>query len=175
MDANKLVRALKTPVTMLILLAFVALAGNWALKAATDPVPPRPPDPCVMIQVGEALTPEMVTLRVFNGTETNGLAKRYAAILRADGFIRVVKIGNTEKPDVARSRLVGFRADSPEVVLVRKAFKDIEVVEDARVDHSVDLVIGTEFAGWSEQPDLRVPVPGGEVCLPAMDAPTVTE
>ena len=87
----------------------------------------------------------------------------------------IAKDGTTEKPAVAGTRLVGFRADSPEVVLVRKAFKDIEVVEDARVDHSVDLVIGTEFAGWSEQPDLRVPVPGGEVCLPAMDAPTVTE
>ena len=175
MDAHKLVRALKTPVTMLLLIAFVVAAGNWAWKAATDPVPPRPPDPCVMVQVGPELTPEKITLRVYNGTETNGLAKRYAAILRAEGFVRVVKVANTPAPDVVKSHLVGFAKDSPEVVLASRAFKGIEIVEDGRADHSVDVVIGTEFPGWADNPTLSLAVPGGEVCLPALSIPTVDE
>lgn len=175
MDASKLVRTLKTPVTLLVLLVFVALAGKWALDAATAPVPPRPPEPCVMTKVGPALTPEKVTIRVFNGTETNGLAKRYAATLRADGFVRVVKIGNTPKPDVVKSRLVGFKVDSPEVLLVKQAFKDIEVVADGRADHSVDVVIGKEFAGWSDRANLSVPIPSGQVCLPPANIPAVNE
>lgn len=165
MNAKRLVRALKTPVTMLLLLAFVVAAGNWALNAATAPVPPRPPEPCVMTDVGEELTPDEVTVRVLNGTETNGLASRYGAILRADGF-RVIKRGNAPTSDVATSHLVGVRADSPEVVLLRQAFKDIEVVEDGRADHSVDFVIGAQFNGWADRPDLRLAV-SGEVCLPA--------
>lgn len=175
MDARTLVRKLKTPVTLLILLAFVGLVGQWALKAATTPVPPRPPDPCVMTQVGETLTPDRITIRVLNGTTGDGLAKRYAAILRADGFIRVEKVGNAEKTDVVKSHLVGFKADSPEVVLLKKAFKDIEVVEDGRPDHSVDFVIGTEFNGFAENPQLAVPVPGGQVCLPEVKSTTVQE
>lgn len=175
MDAPTLVRALKTPVTMLLLISFVLAAGNWAWNAATAPVPPRPPDPCVVTQVGPELTPEKVTIRVYNGTETNGLAKRYAAILRAEGFVRVVKVANTEAPDVVKSHLVGFAKDSPEVVLLTKAFQGIEVVEDGRADHSVDFVIGTEFSGWAEKPALTVAVPGGEVCLPALSIPTVEE
>lgn len=165
MNAKKLVRALKTPFTMLLLLAFVVVAGNWALSAATAPVPPRPPDPCVLTDVGLELTPDEVTVRVLNGTETNGLASRYGAILRADGF-RVIKRGNAPTNDVATSHLVGFRADSPEVVLLRQAFTGIEVVEDGRADHSVDFVIGKEFNGWADDPVLKLPVTGA-VCLPA--------
>lgn len=174
MDARTLVRSLKTPVTLIILAVFVALVAQWALKAATAPVPPRPPEPCVMTNVGSQLTPERVTIRVYNGTETDGLAKRYAANLRADGFIRVVKIGNTPKPDVEKSHLVVNKADNPEAKLVKMAFKDIEVVEDGRVDHSVDVVIGKEFHGWSDHPGLSVPVTG-EVCLPATNVPTINE
>lgn len=175
MDARKLVRMLKTPVTLLMLLALVAFAGNWGLKAATAPIPPRPPDPCVALQVGPHLTPDKVTVHVLNGTETNGLAKRFGSILRADGFVRVTRMANAPTNDVAKTQIVGFAVDSPEVVLVKKAFKDpIEVVADGRIDHSVDVVIGKEFSGWADKPDLKVPVPSGTVCLPALKT-TVTE
>lgn len=174
MDAKTLVRALKTPVTMLLLLAFVAFAGTWALDKAFAPVPPRAADPCVMVQVGPELKPDKVTVRVYNGTIENGLGKRFAANLRADGF-RVVKIANAPTTDVADTQIVGVKADSPEVVLVRQAFKDAKIVADGRLDHSVDIVIGKNFAGWAEQPTLSVPVEGGQVCLPSLTQSTVGE
>lgn len=175
MDTAKIIRMAKTPVTLLALIALVVFGFNWGLKAATAPVPPIPPDPCVMTKVGEKLTPDLITIRVFNGTTTDGLAKRYAANLRAEGFIRVVKTSNHDTSDVTASRLVGFAVDSPEVVLLRKAFKDIEVVADGRVDHSVDFIIGTEFHGWAENPDLTVDIPSGEVCLPKLRSTTEIE
>lgn len=174
MDAKQVVRALKTPVTMLLLLAFVALVAKWAFAAATNPVPPQPPDPCVVTKVGPTLTPDRVYVRVLNGTETNGLAKRVGATLSADGF-KVIKRANADTSDKPKTQIVGFSKDSPEVVLVRQAMNNAEIVEDGRVDHTVDVVIGKDFNGLPAHPQLGVPLPNGEACLPQITTVTTTE
>jgi len=165
MNAQRVIRAVKTPVTLLALLSFVVVSGMWGLDALRAPIPPRPPDPCVVQQIGPELTPEYVYVQVYNGSEVNGLAKRLASILRADGF-NVLKTANTETPDHETSEVVGYAEDSPEVVLVRQAFQDIPFRADGRPDRTVDVIIGAQRPVPLDAPVLSVPLPDGTACLP---------
>lgn len=168
MDARRVVRALKTPVTMLLMLAFVVLSAQWAWRAATAPVPPRPPEPCVVTELGPQLLPEHVYVQIYNGSPTNGAARRLASILRADGF-NVIKTTNADNPDHPTSEVVGFAEDSPEVVLVRQAFDNIAFRADGRVDRTVDVVIGADGVRTIESPGFDVPLPDGTACVPQVE------
>lgn len=166
MTARKVFDVLKTPVTLLALLALVYFGAKWGWNEFQKPVPPRPPEPCVVKQVGPQLKPEHAIVRVFNATETNGVGRRAATVLRANGF-HVIKIGNAEKPENGL-RIVGFKKDSPEVVLVAGQFKNPTVVADGRADHSVDIYIGNGYTGFKEPPLASVAVKNGEACLPTL-------
>ena len=74
MDARRFVRALKTPVTLVLLAAAVFFAAHWAWDAVRAPVPPRPSAPCVVKEIGPELMPEHVYVQVFNGSRANGVA-----------------------------------------------------------------------------------------------------
>ena len=168
MDARQIVRAVKTPVTLVVLGTTVYLAAYWGWNSVTAPIPPRPPQPCVVQEIGPELTPEHVYVQVFNGSETNGLAKRLGSLLSADGF-KVIKRINAERSDHLVSEVVGHSEDSPEVVLVSKAFDGIAVRADGRNDHTVDVIIGAEQPVAVEDPDLTVPLPDGTACLPVVE------
>ena len=174
MDARRVSRALKTPVTLLVLLAFVGLAARWGWDAALAPIPPRPPAPCVVRQVGPQLLPEHVSVQIYNGSATNGAARRLAAILRADGF-RVVKTTNADRDDYEASQVVGHSEDSPEVVLVRQAFEGIAFRADGRVDRTVDVLIGNQGVSPLEAPSFDVPLADGTACLPQVEVVSAGE
>lgn len=173
MDPRRVIRALKPPVTMLLLLAFVGFAAKWGLDAVRAPIPPRPPEPCIVTSIGPRFTPEHAVVRVFNATETDGVARRVASILRADQ-VRVVKIANAEAMQ-DKTTIVGFAKDSPEVVLVRGFFKKAAVAPDKRVDHTVDVIIGKDFAGMRDRPKLWVDLPDETACLPQIEIVSTTE
>lgn len=173
MTYRRFIRLIKTPVTLLILLAFVYFTAKWAIGAATAPVPPRPPEPCVVTKVGPALKPEHVVVRVFNATETNGLGHRVGRTLRADDF-KVPLISNA--PEMSdKTRIVGFDDKSPEVVLVRSYFPTAEFVADQRIDHTVDVVLGKDYKGLAEKPLASVPLKDGTACLPQIKITNTTE
>lgn len=169
MDTRQLVRALKTPVTLLLLAALVYFAARWGLDAVRTPIPPRPPTPCAVRDVGPNLTPEHVYVNVYNGSEVNGLAKRLGSVLSADGF-KVVRRVNAPSTDHQKSLVVGHSEQAPEVVLVRQAFQGIDFRADDRVDHTVDVIIGHEQPVPAESPKLTVPLPDGKACLPQISA-----
>ncbi len=159
-----IVRVLKTPVTLVALVALVAFGASWGWANTIAPIPPRAPDPCVTQNVGAKLTPNRVQLRLLNGGFRGGAAKRMATEMRSYGF-NVVKIGNT--PDrIQTTTIVGFSADSPEVRLVAGFFKDPVIKPDARPDHSVDVLIGATFPGYTAKPATSVVLPDGTACLP---------
>lgn len=173
MDARRVVSVLKTPVTLILLILFVFFAGRWAYGAVTTPIPKRPPEACVIQQIGPTLKPEHVYVRVLNGTENSGLAKRLGALLSADGF-KVQRRVNADRTDYEKSLVVGHSETSPEVVLVRAAFKDIAFQADGRVDRTVDVIIGKEQPVLADPAPTGVPLPDGTACLPKIDI-TVTE
>lgn len=174
MDTNQLIRAVKTPVTLVLLAALVAVAAWWGWDVVTKPVPPRPPDPCVVKQVGPELTPEHVYVRVYNGSQTNGLSKRVGALLSADGF-KVVKRVNADRKDYQRSVVVGYAENSPEVVLVRTALTNVDFRADGRIDHTVDVIIGVQQPGSAQAANLKVALPEGTACLPQLNSSDVNE
>ena len=53
---RQVIRVIKTPVTLLALLALVVFGGVWGFRNATAAIPARAPDPCVMTDVGGKLT-----------------------------------------------------------------------------------------------------------------------
>ncbi len=173
MDARQVIRALKTPVTLVILVALVYFAARWGWDNARKPIPPRPPDPCVVKEIGPTLMPEDVYVRVFNGSKTNGLARRLGQVLSADGF-KVYSRVNAERDDYATSEVVGHSEDAPEVVLVRQAFQEIPFRADGRADRFVDVVIGEAQPVLVEAPAFGVALPDGKACLPepAVAAPS---
>lgn len=165
MDARRIVRALKTPVTLLILAAMVFFAARWGMDAARAPIPPRPLDPCVVQEVGPVLKPEHVYVMVYNGSKQDGLAKRLGQILSADGF-KVYKRTNADRDDYVQSVVKGHSEDSPEVILVRQAFENIGFEADGRADRTVDVIIGAEQPAPHPTPEFGVPLPDGKACLP---------
>lgn len=170
MDARRVIRALKTPVTLLILVALVYFAAQWGWDEARKPIPKRPPDPCVIKQVGPVLKPENVYVNVLNGSKTNGLARRLGQVLSAEGF-KVYQRWNADRDDYPTSEVVGHSEDAPEVILVRQAFQDIPFRADGRADRFVDVIIGEAQPVPLERPEFGVELPDGTACLP--DPPTV--
>ena len=69
MDARTVIRVLKTPVTLILLVVFVVWVTQWALAEVRKPIPKAPLPPCVVTDVGPELTTDKVFVRVYNGTD----------------------------------------------------------------------------------------------------------
>ena len=164
---REVVRVIKTPVTLIVLLALVVFGGWWGLHNATAAIPPRPPQPCVKIDVGGTLTPKYVTVRTLNAGLRGGLAKRVSTNLRSVGFY-ILKVNNSDER-MAQTVIVGNSKDSPEVKLVAGFFKNATRQGDGRVDHVVDVLLGDDFAGMATNPKTSIAV-NGPVCLPPLPA-----
>ncbi len=162
---REIIRMIKTPLTLLALTAIVVFGGMWGYKNATAQIPPRPPEPCVMTDVGGTLTPNHVTLRVLNAGLRGGLAKRVSSAMRSYGF-NILKVNNTDQR-LTNTVIVGHSPNDPEVVLVAGFFKKATRQGDGRIDHVVDVLLGDDYAGRLTNPKQSVPV-SGRVCLPVI-------
>ncbi|MFT3971255.1 MAG: LytR C-terminal domain-containing protein [Micropruina sp.] len=171
MGVREISRFIKTPLTLLALTAIVLVGGVWGYQNATAQIPPRPPEPCVMTNVGTALTPQHVTVRVLNAGLRGGLAKRVSSAMRSYGF-NILKVNNTDQR-LTTTVIVGNSANDPEVVLVAGFFKGATKQGDGRIDHVVDVLLGDDYAGRATNPQESVPV-SGPVCLPALHTSTAS-
>jgi len=163
---RKLLRAFSTPVTLLILFALLLAGVYWGYKTVTGKVT-APPTPCVTTAMSE-LTPDKVTVNVYNGGDKNGLATRVSQVLTKGGFA-IGKVGNTDEK-VATIIILGADPESPEVKLVASWFAEPGIQADNRSDHSVDVLLGNaydEVKGLAAHPLTEIPIPGGVVCLPS--------
>lgn len=160
-QVTQVIRYLKTPLTLIVLLLLVLGAGYWGLQAAQAPVP-RNVTPCVMTDVGDKLTPNYVQVRVLNAGATSGTARGTGQYLRAYGY-DVIRVNNDERR-VAETVIVGKAADSPEVLLVQQFFPGSITQGDGRIDGVVDILLGSK-ADRAPAPNTTLPV-SGKVCLP---------
>ena len=64
------------------------------------------------------------------------------------------------------ARAQGLTLTSPDVAA------GATIKADGRPDHTVDVLIGTEYAGMNPKAATSIAVPGGAVCLPASSTPT---
>jgi hypothetical protein len=155
------IRVLKTPVTLIILLAILGYGAMWGLEHATMSMPTQTAT-CVATDVGKVLKPNRVTVRVLNGGTNGGLAKRTALYLRAYGF-HVIYWNNSEEK-VLNTVIVGNADSDPEVKLVQQFFTGSTTKGDSRADHVVDVILGDKDTSIKD-PVFGIPV-SGPVCLP---------
>ena len=111
-----------------------------ASKTATNSCTPLPKPTAV-------IAPSTVPVRVFNASDTGGLAQDIAIELRARQF-RVLSAGNyTGDATPAPYATIIYGSVGKQVALtLAQQVKNPQLVEDTRVDPSVDLVLGTKFA-----------------------------
>jgi hypothetical protein len=157
------IRVLKTPVTLIALLALLFGAAYWGYKAVNTETK-KTASTCVMTDVGTELTPKAVQVRTLNAGGKGGLAKQTANDLRPYGFT-VIRVGNASDRMVDKTVIVGNAATDPEVQLVLQFFPNAVAEGDGRADHVVDVLIGTAFTRTPNDPKTTVAV-SGPVCLP---------
>lgn len=174
---GKVLKALRTPVTLLVLLAALGYAAWWGYTNVTAPIPPAPREPCVPQSVEDGkMTAEQVTLRVLNGGSQRGLAGEVADDLRENGF-RVSRVDNLDRaddePETEGTIIVVQDKDNPEAKLVAAFFTDATFKEEPeRIDHSVDVIVGNDFGGFDDEAAASIKVKASTVCLPALPTPT---
>ena len=88
-----------------------------------------------------------IPVRVFNASDTGGLAQEIAIELRARQF-RVLSAGNyTGDTTPAPYATIVYGSVGKQIALtLAQQVKNPQLVEDDRMDPSVDLVLGTKFA-----------------------------
>lgn len=165
---QRYVRLFGTPITLLLLLGLLLYGAWWGRKNLLAPVPTPAPVPCASQKVGPQLTTSKVTVRVYNGGTQVGLAGQVGSQLTNAGF-RVAGTGNTDQK-VTTTVIVGSAAADPEVKLVLGFFKNAKVRADKRVDHTVDVLVGSTFGGMNPKAPRSIAVSSGTVCLPSPSA-----
>lgn len=163
-------RMVRTPLTLIALLAVLAFGAMWGYERVTAPIPPRPPEPCVEQAIRDGrLQSSQVTVRIFNGGGERGLAGDVAARLRDRGF-EVSRVANTEEA-IGPTVIVGQAPENPEVKLVLAYFPGATVRPDPnRTDRAVEVLVGAEFGEVNATAPQTIAVEGTTVCLPAVSS-----
>ena len=166
---TKVIRILKTPVTLIALLLILIGGGYWGLKTVNASTGTTAAS-CVQTDVGKELTPDKVTVQVFNGSDTPRLAKDTRNYLLAYHFL-VFNYNNTTQV-IAHTIVLGNSVDSPEVKLVQQFFPGSVAQADGRPTHVVDVLVGGKVI-QDANPKTSFPV-DGPVCLPARTTATAS-
>lgn len=168
----RIFRLIATPVLLLGLLAFLVWGAFWGWRNLTAPLPTPEPTPCVTVTT-ELVTTADVSVRVYNGGFTSGLARRQASRLEDAGF-KVIRVGNTDER-VSGTIVRGNEDDVPAKRLVMSYFVDAVFENDDRVDGTVDVLLGSDFGGEAP-PDQQFHQvssgEGGTICVPPTPEPT---
>lgn len=164
---GRIFRVVRTPVTLIILLAALVWAAYWGYTNVIAPVPPPPATPCVQQTLPKGqLATSQVFVKVYNGGNSRGLAANVGRALRGSGF-KVTGTTNTiEKID--QTVIVGSGERDPEVLLAKSFFKSAKVRVDGRADHSVDILVGNKYAGYNKNAKKTIAVSADTLCLPSV-------
>ena len=165
---GRIFRIVRTPITLLLLLGVLCYAAWWGYTNVLRPIPPAPAQPCVDQSVSKGeLKSSQVTVKVYNGGNKRGLAGDVGRALRDRGF-NVIRTTNTAEK-ISKTVIVGSEAKNPEVLLVKRFFKDAAVKSDKRIDHSVDVLVGNKYAGFNKEAKRTYTVDSTTVCLPSQN------
>ena len=162
---GRILRAVRTPLTLVVLLAVLCYGAWWGWNNVIQKVPPAPPTPCVPQKVAKGkLRTSQVTVSVYNGGDKRGLAGDVARSMRSRGF-KIQQTTNTGEK-IQKTVIVGAASGNPEVLLVKRFFKDAVVRADKRPDHTVDVLVGNRYAGFNKSGKKTLAVKTSTVCLP---------
>lgn len=161
----------RTPVTLLVLLAFITGAGWYGWQQFTAPMDNEDERlSCVekRLAKGSRLTPTQVTINVYNAGSREGLAGQTLDRLRRLDF----------RPGIAENAPSRIRVDgvaiydsaprSTAVRLVRAQFAGrVRVAARPDIAPGIDVVVGSDFKGTKPSAVRSVRLPRPEkVCVP---------
>jgi hypothetical protein len=158
----------RTAVTMLVLAAFVAIAGwfAWDTVTGADPVTTGDANPtatCIPAVPTNAPAPADIRVNVYNATDRNGLASSAAREMRARGFA-ILDVANDplNKAITGTAEVrAGAGTEAAAGVVVAQVPGAVFVL-DTRTDGTVDLVVGDAFEALAPVGAVPTPVvPGG--------------
>lgn len=161
----RIFRLIATPVILLGLLGFLGWGFMWGWRELTAPLPTTPPTPCV-VEKTDIVNPSMVSVRVLNGGFTTGLGRRTGTYLTDNGY-QVVEVDDTEEL-VKETIIRGSWRERPMMELLGSHFVEPKMEYDDRITGIVDVLIGTDFRGFTpaEETLKEVPSNDGEICRP---------
>lgn len=162
---GRILRAIRTPFVLLILLGILVYGAWWGWTNIVKPVKSDSRDSCVPTKVTDKkLKTSQVTVRVKNGGDKRGLAGQVTNHLKSTKF-HALEPGNTDKK-VNKTVIVGKSAKNPEVKLVQRFFPKSRAKSDHRSDRSVDVRVGNGYKGFKKSAHRSYPVKTKTVCLP---------
>lgn len=168
---GRVFRIVRTPLTLLALMAILCYGAWWGWQNVIKEAPPAEPPACVKQKVPKGvLKSSQITVNIYNGGTKVGLAGDVASKLRGREF-KIGRVANT-KESVSKTVIVGATAKNPEVLLVKSFFGDATIKADNRKDGTVDVLVGNKYGGFNAKAKTSIAVKTEEVCLPAGASPT---
>ncbi len=166
---GRIFRVVRTPLTLIILLAALVYAAYWGYSNVIAAVPAPPPTPCVEQTLAKGqLKTSQVYVKVYNGGDSRGLAANVGRALRGKGF-KVTGTTNTIEK-IGDTVIVGAGENDPEVLLAKSFFKGATVRADDRADHSVDILVGDKYGGFNKNAKTTMSVEADSLCLPSVES-----
>lgn len=161
---------IRSGLTILVMTLMLFGGGAWAWKASTAPLPAAPqPDNSLChdknLKAGDKLTPEMVTISVFNSGTRAGLASRALGQFTDQGF-GAGKVGNAPDAGVKVAEIWAADPSDPAVKLVASRLPNAEINEGPALGPGIVVVVGDKFSGLAKgSPSVEV-ADDATVCEP---------
>ena len=141
---------------IVLCLGTVVYAASYVEGWVGDPTPASAGN-ASCVGASKAVTPGEVTVNVYNTTSRAGLAATVAGLLQKQGF----KVATVDNDPLGKSIPgVGEIRHGPSglegAALAAKRLPGARVVQDYRMDASVDLVVGASFKALTVPPRVAV-------------------
>ena len=154
----------RTPITLAVLLVVLlgAAAYGWhtVVAPATSDDSAHSPTKRVTTQVctkhktypaGAQIRAQSFRVNVFNAGGVSGQAGDVLAALQSRGFRQGVADNSPDGVTASNVTILTYAPDQPQVRLVQQQFRGaVEVVRGPNLASGVDVVVGAEYAGLTE-------------------------
>jgi hypothetical protein len=161
---------LRSALTIVVMCALLFGGGAWAWKVLTKPLPEPPKADTslcdeVTLKPGERVTPDLVTVSVFNSGTRAGLAQRTLGLFTDQGF-GAGKMGNAKDAGVKKAEIWTDDPTDPAVQLVASRLPGVEINEGPALGPGVVVLVGDKFGGLTEgKPGIAVSS-DASICVP---------
>ena len=138
--------ALRSALTLAVLAVLVLIAAVWGWAALTKPFPRDEPVAICedeTVTAGSEVRRDQVVVSVFNGSGRSGLAGATSAQLAERGFVEG-DIGDSPLP-ATTTQIWSADPTNPAVLLVKRQFRQAEVVQGDALGPGIVVVVGENF------------------------------
>ena len=159
--------SVRSALTLAVLCLLLAVGAAWGWSALTQPLPSEEAAPiCVdtPVPAGSQVFRDQVVVSVFNGSRRAGLAGATMEQLQDRGFVGA-DTGNApaQGPGV---QIWTSDPQSPAVKLVKRQFRNAEVVAGDALGRGVVVVVGESFAGLGKDVEAVTAKADASICSP---------